>query len=152
MWPNPQFPADLVTFTEETFDGKLLFFFLQCLGSIRRFVYVRNKWVEKSWKFELNSWVENMIVSIYLFKINNGNTRTMCEIYSELTIKTTKQREWFHSGVFIISFDQISHIICIVDLEQLNTNCVCSGLPLTFNFSFKGFQACLSREFQGFWM
>ena len=25
MWPNPQFPADLVTFTEETFNGKLHF-------------------------------------------------------------------------------------------------------------------------------
>ena len=25
MGPNPQFPADLVTFTEELFDGKLRF-------------------------------------------------------------------------------------------------------------------------------
>ena len=25
MWPNPQFPADLVTFTEEIPDGKLHF-------------------------------------------------------------------------------------------------------------------------------
>ena len=25
MWPNPQFPADLVTFTEETLNGKLHF-------------------------------------------------------------------------------------------------------------------------------
>ena len=24
---------------------------------------------------------------IYLFKVNNGNNRTMCEIYSEVTIK-----------------------------------------------------------------
>ena len=26
MWPNPQFPADWVTFTEEILNGKLLFF------------------------------------------------------------------------------------------------------------------------------
>ena len=26
MWPNPQFPADLVTFTEEIRNGKLHFF------------------------------------------------------------------------------------------------------------------------------
>ena len=26
MWPNPQFPADLVTFTEEILNGKLPFF------------------------------------------------------------------------------------------------------------------------------
>ena len=25
MWPNPQFPDDLDTFTEETFNGKLHF-------------------------------------------------------------------------------------------------------------------------------
>ena len=25
MWPNPQFPADLVTFTEEIFNGELHF-------------------------------------------------------------------------------------------------------------------------------
>ena len=28
MRPNPQFPADLVTFTEEIFDGKLHFLFI----------------------------------------------------------------------------------------------------------------------------
>ena len=26
MWPNPQFPAYLVTFTEEIFNGKLFFY------------------------------------------------------------------------------------------------------------------------------
>ena len=26
MWPDPQFPADLVTFTEEMLNGKLHFF------------------------------------------------------------------------------------------------------------------------------
>ena len=30
MWPNPQFPADLVTFSEEIFNGKL-HFFVQCI-------------------------------------------------------------------------------------------------------------------------
>ena len=30
MWPDPQFPADLVTFTEEIFNGKL-HFFVQCM-------------------------------------------------------------------------------------------------------------------------
>ena len=29
MWPNPQETVDLVTFTEEIFNGKLQFF-LQC--------------------------------------------------------------------------------------------------------------------------
>ena len=26
MWPNPQFPGDLVSFTEENLNGKLHFF------------------------------------------------------------------------------------------------------------------------------
>ena len=34
MWPNPQFPVDLVTFTEEILNGKL--HFLCSVKSIRR--------------------------------------------------------------------------------------------------------------------
>ena len=30
MSPNPQFPADLVTFTEEILNGKLHFFVVSC--------------------------------------------------------------------------------------------------------------------------
>ena len=32
-------------------------------------------------------------VGIYLSKVNNGNTKTMCEICSKLTIKTPEQRQ-----------------------------------------------------------
>ena len=31
---------------------------------------------------------------IYLFKVNNRNTRTRCEICSKLTIKTPERRQW----------------------------------------------------------
>ena len=30
MWPNPQFPVDLVTFTEETLNAKLHFLWSAC--------------------------------------------------------------------------------------------------------------------------
>ena len=40
---------------------------------------------------------------IYLFKVNNRNTRTRCEICSKLTIKTPERR----SGVFIVNFENI---------------------------------------------
>ena len=34
MWPNPQFPADLVKFTEEIFNGKLHFLHSEsCFGA-----------------------------------------------------------------------------------------------------------------------
>ena len=47
----------------------------------------------------------------------------MCEISSELKIKTSERRL---SGVFVVSFKQISHIapnVFIVDLEQENSRC-----------------------------
>ena len=47
---------------------------------------------------------------IYLFKVNNENTRTM----------------WHRSGLFIVNFEQISHIVLvfIVDFNQINTGWV----------------------------
>ena len=34
-------------------------------------------------------------IRIYLFKVNNGNSRTMCEICSKLTIKIPEGRHLF---------------------------------------------------------
>ena len=46
---------------------------------------------------------------IYLFKINNRNTRKRCEICSKLTtMKTLEWRHWRHSGVFIVNFEQVN--------------------------------------------
>ena len=41
------------------------------------------------------------VARIYLFKVNNGNSRTMCEIYSKLIVKAPdlRQNQSF-SGVF----------------------------------------------------
>ena len=39
-----------------------------------------------------------------MFKINNRNIRTSCEIYSKLTIKTPEQCQWRRSGVSILVF------------------------------------------------
>ena len=47
-------------------------------------------------------------VSIYLLKVN---TRTKCEICSKLPIKTPEQRQWCRSGVFIVNFEHISHLL-----------------------------------------
>ena len=44
-----------------------------------------------------------------MFKVNNGNTRTRCEICSKLTIKTP-ERHYFtpYSSVFIVNLEQIN--------------------------------------------
>ena len=47
---------------------------------------------------------------IYLFKVNYENTSTMRNIYSMLTIKAP-ERHWRCSGVFIVNFEHVSHII-----------------------------------------
>ena len=42
---------------------------------------------------------------IYLFKVTNGNTRTVCEVCLKLTIKTSEGRQWCCSCVFIVNFE-----------------------------------------------
>ena len=57
---------------------------------------------------------------IYLLKFNNRKTRTMCEICSKLTIKTPERRHCRHSGVFIDSFEHISHLALVFLLSTLH--------------------------------
>ena len=45
---------------------------------------------------------------IYMFKVNNRNTRTRCEIRSKLTIKTPERR---HGGMFMRQLLLTRHII-----------------------------------------
>ena len=44
----------------------------------------------------------------YMFKVNNANARTRCEIYSKLTME--QWRQWRCSDVFIVNFEHISHL------------------------------------------
>ena len=57
---------------------------------------------------------------IYLFKVNNRNTRTRCEICSKLTINTPERRQWRRSGVFIVNFEHISHLVLVFLMLTLN--------------------------------
>ena len=50
---------------------------------------------------------------ICMFKVNNRNTRKRCEICSNLTIKTPERRQWRRSGVFIVCFEHISHLVLV---------------------------------------
>ena len=57
---------------------------------------------------------------IHLLKTNNRNIRTICEICSKLTIKTIERRQWRRSGVFIVNFEHISHLVLVFLLFTLN--------------------------------
>ena len=48
--------------------------------------------------------------SIYMFKVNDRNTRARCEIRSKLTIKTPERRQWRRSGIFAVNFERISDL------------------------------------------
>ena len=54
-------------------------------------------------------------VGNYMFKVNNRNTRTKCEICSKLTIDTTERRYC----VFIVNFEHVSHLVLVFLLLTL---------------------------------
>ena len=70
--------------------------------------------VGSTWSFPI------IPAGIHLLKVKNRNKRKMCEILSKLTMKTTEQRHWRHSGVFIVDFEHISHLVLVFVLLTLN--------------------------------
>ena len=58
--------------------------------------------------------------SIYLSKVNNRNTWIMCEICSKLIIKTSERHHSTHCNIFIVDFEQISHVILMFLLLTLS--------------------------------
>ena len=55
-----------------------------------------------------------------MFKINNKNTRTSCEICSKLTMKTPERCQWRRPGAFIVNFEYILHLVLVFLLLTLN--------------------------------
>ena len=55
-----------------------------------------------------------------MFKVNNRNTRTRCEICLKLTIKTPERRQLRRSGVLIVNFEHNSHFVLVFLLLTLN--------------------------------
>ena len=52
----------------------------------------------------------------FMFKVNNRNTRTRCETCSKLTIKITGRR----SGIFVVNFEHIPHLVLVFLLLTLS--------------------------------
>ena len=71
--------------------------------------------------------------NIYLFKINNKNTRKTCEICSKLTTKTAEWRHWRRSGVFVINSEHISHLVLVLLLLTLKTLMLAGYIVFTRN-------------------
>ena len=56
----------------------------------------------------------------YMFRVDNRNTRTTCELCSKLTINTPEGYQRRLSGVFIINFENISHLVSVFLLLNLS--------------------------------
>ena len=52
--------------------------------------------------------------------INNKNTKTRCKIFSKLTLKKPERRQSRRFDVFIVSFENISHLALAFLLLTLN--------------------------------
>ena len=66
-------------------------------------------------------------MSIYLFQVNNRNTRTRCKICSKLTIKPPEWHNWFYSGVFIFNSEQILYFfftVIVITFQLVNLHWV----------------------------
>ena len=68
----------------------------------------------------VDSWVSIFPAGNYMFKVNNTNSRTRCEICSKLTIKTPERRHWHRSGVFIVNFEHILQLVLVFLLLTLS--------------------------------
>ena len=55
-----------------------------------------------------------------MFKVSNRNNRTRFEICSKLTIKTPERNQLRRSGLFIVNFEHISHLLLVFLLLTLN--------------------------------
>ena len=53
-----------------------------------------------------------------MFKLSNRNTRTKCEICSNLTLKTPERRR--PSGIFSVKFEHISYLVLVFLLLTLS--------------------------------
>ena len=78
----------------------------------------------KNNKSQANRCVETYThpAGIYLHKVNNRSHRTRCEICSKLTIKKPERRYWCRSGIFMVNFEHISHLVLVFLLLTLNKN------------------------------
>ena len=54
-----------------------------------------------------------------MFKVKIWNTKTMCVVCSKLTTNTAVESQRF-SGIFIVNYKQISHIVLVFSYLTLN--------------------------------
>ena len=74
----------------------------------------------KSWKTTSKNCLIHYLTRQANTSQPNRTTRARCEIYSKFTIKTPDRRQWRRSGVFIVTFEHISHLVLVFLLWTLS--------------------------------
>ena len=89
-----------------------------------------------------------------MFQVNNGKTKTICEICSKLIIKTSLTS----FCLFIVQFKQISHIVLVFPFLTLNklmppvghiNDNTCAEVPLFLKLQAAGIEQLFHRAPQG---
>ena len=70
------------------------------------------------WRSSILLWFYD--ISLLAFSFSNGNTKARCKIFSKLTRKNSQWSQWRCFGVFIVNFEQRSHLILVLLLLSLN--------------------------------
>ena len=83
--------------------------------------------------------------NIYLFSVNDRNTRKRCEICSELAIKTP---EHTFSSVSIADFEQVNVYCCTIN-RAFFAVILTESISLMFKFPEAGLHRCFAGKF--FW-
>ena len=68
--------------------------------------------LEHNWPWRWHCF-SGLPIGNYMFKANNRNAITRCEICSKLTINTPKRRQWHRFTVFIVNVEHISHLVLV---------------------------------------
>ena len=117
--------------------------------SLRQSCAVHFCTVNFKWSYFIKSYY---LVSIYLLDVNNRTTRTRCEIYSKLTVKTLERHRWRLSDVFIVNFEHVLRLVLVfllVALNEIRINRIDSGFPMNlWNIFCKArMSSCFSEYF-----
>ena len=73
---------------------------------------------------KINQMICKFPAGIYLYKVNNGNARTIFEVCSKSTIKRLEQHQLHRSDVFIVDFVTHCSAVSIIDFELIITGWV----------------------------
>ena len=79
--------------------------------------------------------------NIYLFKVQNRNTRISCKLCSKLTIRTPEWGHWHLFGILIVNFVHILHLSLVFLLKTLSIYLL-AGLLNVINHTKVAFVFC----------